>query len=80
VITPTYIGSVKPVVTAIYTNPGKMCDIIIQPGAPRVEISHGPHHFLNKTPTLHQRISRADYAVTENVGKLPVAKTLQSRI
>jgi hypothetical protein len=33
----------------------------------RVEISHGPHHFLNKTPTLHQRIFEADYAVTENV-------------
>ena len=42
-----------------------MCDIIIVEGVPRVEISLGPHHFLNKTPTLNQRISMAGYAVTE---------------
>ena len=57
-----------------------MCDIIIQTGTPRVKISHGLPHFLNKTPTLNQRISKAGYAVTENVEKLPAAKTLQSHI
>ena len=53
-----------------------MCDIVIQTGAPRVEISPGPHHFLDKTPTLHQLIFKVDYAATENVEKLPIAKTL----
>lgn len=43
----------------------------------------GPHHFLNKTPTLNQRISMAGYAVTEkgaerNVTYLCVFGDLQS--
>ncbi len=64
----------------MYANTDKMCDIIIHTGAPKVEISHGLPHFLNKAPSLRPRISKAGYAITENVKKLPAAKTLKSRI
>ena len=67
-------------ITAIYTNREKCVISSFRQVHRRVEISHGLHHFLNKTPNLHQRIPKAGYAVTENVEKLPAAKTLQSRI
>ena len=64
---------------AIYAHREK-CVISLFGRTPCIEISHGLPHFLNKAPSLHQRISKAGYAVTENVEKLQAEKTLQNRI
>ena len=64
----------------MYANPDKMCDIIIHTGHRGLRYLMAFPHFLNKAPSLRPRISKADYAITENVKKLPAAKTLQSRI